>query len=176
MRKIIEILTKANDTVLDISIADQLDLYLELESLSNRVGANILQFQLDNPEFKNNIKNIKELAQEAEETGQGYKEYSEALNSFRKDIEAKRARLAEEQAKKDSIAKLARLFKSLDMDKPLAEIYSELGSEYYELKDLVADLYMDIYDQEEEDLIRDMADVEEQQRYYTARLYKTELS
>lgn len=176
MRKIIEILTKANDILPNLDITDQLDLYLELDSLSNRLGANLLQFQLDNPEFKDTIKSIKELAQEAEETGQGYKEYSEALNSFRKDIEAKRARLAEEQAKKESIAKLVKLFKSLDMDKPLAEIYSELGSEYYELKDLVADLYMDIYDQEEEDLIRDMAAVEEQHRYYTARLYKTELS
>ena len=176
MKRLLDLLTKANDTVLDISIADQLDLYLELESLSNRVGANLLQFQLDNPKFKDTIKSIKELAQEAEETGQGYKEYNEALNSFRKDIEAKRARLAEEQAKKDSIAKLARLFKSLDMDKPLAEIYSELGSEYYELQDLVNDMYLSVCDQEEENLIKEMAAVEEQQRYYEARLYKEELS
>ena len=175
MRKIIEILTKANDTVLDISIADQLDLYLELESLSNRVGANLLQFQLENPEFKDTIKSIKESAQEAEETGQGYKEYSEALNSFRKDIEAKRARLAEEQAKKESIAKLIELFKSLDLNKSLTEIYSELDSEYEELRDLVADLYMLVHE-ETEDIDKEIAAVEEQQRYYTAHLYKTELS
>lgn len=176
MQRIIELLTKANDTLLNLDIVDQLDLYLELESLINRLGANLLQFQLDNPEVKDAIKGIKQLAQEVEETGQGYEEYQQALNSFRDEIQAKKARLAEEQVKKDSIAKLVSLFKSLDLDKPLPEIYKKLSSEYSELQDLVSDLYMDIYDQEEEDLIRDMAAVEEQQRYYEARLYKTELS
>lgn len=176
MRKILELLTKANDTLPNLDIVEQLDLYLELESLSNRLDANLLQFQLDNPEVKDAIKGIKQLAQEVEETGQGYEEYQQSLDRLREAIEAKRARLAEEQVKKDSIAKLVSLFKSLDLDKPLPEIYKKLSSEYSELQDLVSDLYMDIYDQEEEDLIRDMAAVEEQQRYYEARLYKTELS
>lgn len=176
MKKILELLTKANDILPNLDIVEQLDLYLEIESLSNRLGANLLQFQLDNLEFKDTIKSIKQLAQEVEETGQGYEEYQQSLDRLREDIEAKRARLAEEQVKKDSIAKLVSLFKSLDLDKPLPEIYKKLSSEYSELQDLVSDLYMDIYDQEEEDLIRDMAAVEEQQRYYEARLYKTELS
>lgn len=176
MKKILELVTKANDILPNLDIVDQLDLYLEIESLSNRLGANLLQFQLDNLEFKDTIKSIKQLAQEVEETGQGYEEYCEALNSFREAIEAKKARLAEEQVKKDSIAKLVSLFKSLDLDKPLPEIHKKLYSEYSELQDLVADLYMNVHDEQTEDLIRDMAAVEEQQRYYEARLYKTELS
>lgn len=176
MTRLLALLTKANDILPNLDIADQLDLYLELDSLSNRLGANLLQFQLDNPEFKDTIKSIKGLAQEAEETGQGYEKYSEALDSFRKAIEAKKARLAEERVKKDSLAKLVKLFKSLDLNRPLEEIYSELGSGYYDLQSLLSDMYIDICDQEEEDLIREMAAVEEQQRYYEARLYKEELS
>lgn len=176
MKRIMELLSKANDVLLDLDLADQLDLYLELDSLSNRLGSNLLNFSLDNPEFKDTIKSIKGLAQEVEETGQGYEKYSEALDSFRKAIEAKKARLAEERVKKESLAKLAKLFESLDLNEPLPELYKKLGSGYYDLQSLLSDMYIDICDQEEEDLIREMAAVEEQQRYYTARLYKTELS
>lgn len=81
----------------------------------------------------------------------------------------------DDRVKKEAIAKLIKLFKSLDLNKSLTEIYSELDSEYEELRDLVADLYMLVHE-EPEDIAKEMADVEEQQRYYTARLYKTELS
>ena len=81
----------------------------------------------------------------------------------------------EVRAKKESIAKLIEVFKSLDLNKSLTEIYSELDSEYEELRDLVADLYMLVHE-EPEDIDKEIAAVEEQQRYYTAHLYKTELS
>lgn len=167
MERLTELLTKANSTVLNLDIVEQLELYLEMESLSNRVGAEILGYQSNNPEFKDTINNIKELFSEMDITGDPciYEDYTKALDSFKKAVEAKQARLAREQTKKQDITILVKLFKSLDLSKPLSEVYEKLDSEYYTFKELITDLDEYIYTKSENMFFQEMIAEDERKRF-----------